>query len=98
MKIGGDGVRSAEEIERDIEYTRDELADTVAELSQRANIKKMAGERVRSAREGAKPYAIGTALILVAALAAIVVVRRRRKNSSKWSRFVAEAKRALPRS
>ena len=93
--IAGNGARNTQEIEREIEHTRDELAETIAALAEKANIKERAGERVRSAMERAKPYAIG-AVALLAAAAAVAIVTRRRKRGNKLSRWLDARLRALP--
>jgi ABC-type transporter Mla subunit MlaD len=42
--------RSSEEIRGDIEHTREELADTAAELAQRADVKARAHEKVEETK------------------------------------------------
>jgi F0F1-type ATP synthase assembly protein I len=80
--------RSSEEIRADIEHTREELADTAAELAQRADVKARAHDKVEETKAKvshkvdeakAKPQRLG----LVAAVAGgvvigLVVLRRRR--------------------
>jgi hypothetical protein len=80
--------RTPEEIRRDIEHTREELADTAAALAERADVKARAHEKVDETKAKvshkieetrANPPRNG---ILVAAgvagvLAAVIVLRRR---------------------
>ena len=47
------GTRDAEEIEQEIEQTRKELGDTVAAVSEKADVKKQAKAKVSAAKEKA---------------------------------------------
>ena len=46
--------KSPEEIEAEIEQTRDDLGDTVAELADRADVKKQTKKKVKEAQEQAQ--------------------------------------------
>ena len=46
--------RTPEEIREDIEHTREELADTAAELAQRADVKARAHEKVEETKGDAR--------------------------------------------
>lgn len=85
----GTGARDPEQIERDIERTRKELADTVAAVAEKADVKGQAKRKVNetkarvderreaavsTARQNPAPLAIGAALALLAAL--IWILRR----------------------
>jgi F0F1-type ATP synthase assembly protein I len=80
--------RSSEEIRADIEHTREDLADTAAELAQRADVKARAHEKVDETKAKvshkvdeakAQPQRLGLVAAAVAGLViGIVVVRRRR--------------------
>lgn len=48
-----DADKTPEEIEAEIEETRDELGDTVAELADKADVKKQAGKKVSQAKDKA---------------------------------------------
>lgn len=80
--------RSSEEIRADIEHTREELADTAAELAQRADVKARAHEKVDETKAKvshkvdeakAQPQRIGLAVAVVAGLTIGLVVLRRRR-------------------
>lgn len=80
--------RSAEEIRADIEHTREELADTAAELAQRADVKARAHEKVEEAKAKmshkveeakARPQRLGLATaVVVGVVIGLIVLRRRR--------------------
>jgi hypothetical protein len=77
-------VRTAAEIEADIERQRDHLADTVDQLSQKLDVKAQAKARVsrlqdRATTDGGKPRpeVIAGAVVLVAMVAGLVWWRRR---------------------
>src|SRR5262249_50073904 len=77
--------RSADEIERDIEVTRDRLAEAIDELSERRHPKAIAHRAADKAKltvidERGQPRTNRVAAIAgtVAAIAAIVIWRRRR--------------------
>jgi hypothetical protein len=80
--------RSSEEIRADIEHTREELADTAAELAQRADVKARAHDKVEETKARmshkvdeakAKPQRLGLAAAAVAGLVMGLVVMRRRR-------------------
>jgi F0F1-type ATP synthase assembly protein I len=81
--------RTSEEIRADIEHTREELADTAAELAQRADVKARAHEKVEETKAKmshkvdeakAQPQRLGLATALVAGVViGLVVLRRRRQ-------------------
>jgi F0F1-type ATP synthase assembly protein I len=80
--------RSAEEIRADIEHTREELADTAAELAQRADVKARAHEKVEETKAKmshkvdeakARPQRLGLATAVVAGVVIGLVVLRRRR-------------------
>lgn len=64
------GTRDPEQIQRDIERTREELAATVAAVAEKADVKTQARRRVdetkTQVRENPAPLAIGGALVLLA--------------------------------
>jgi ABC-type transporter Mla subunit MlaD len=84
--------RSSEEIRADIEHTREELADTAAELAQRADVKARAHDKVEEtkakvshkvdeakAEAKARPQRLGLAAALAGGvIIGLVVLRRRR--------------------
>jgi Protein of unknown function (DUF3618) len=79
--------RSAEEIRADIEHTREELADTAAELAQRADVKARAHEKVEEAKAKishkvdetkAQPQRLWVAAAVAGVAIGLVVMRRRR--------------------
>jgi hypothetical protein len=80
--------RSSEEIRADIEHTREELADTAAELAQRADVKARAHEKVEETKAKmshkvdeakARPQRLGlVAAVAGAVVLGLVVLRRRR--------------------
>jgi ElaB/YqjD/DUF883 family membrane-anchored ribosome-binding protein len=53
----GQGQRTPEEIERDIEQTRKELGDTAAALAQKADVKGQAKAKVEDVKEQAREKA-----------------------------------------
>ncbi|MES1193732.1 MAG: DUF3618 domain-containing protein [Solirubrobacterales bacterium] len=80
--------RTAQEIRADIEHTREELADTAAELAQRADVKARAHEKVEETKAKmshkvdeakAQPQRLGLAVAMVAGVVVGLVVRRRRR-------------------
>jgi F0F1-type ATP synthase assembly protein I len=82
--------RSAAEIRVDIEHTREELADTAAELAQRADVKARAHEKVEETKAKmshkvdeakAQPQRLGLATAVVAGVVIGLVVLRRRRAS-----------------
>ena len=60
-------VRDPEEIEREIEVTREELGDTVAELAAKADVKAQAKRKVDEtktrAHENPIPFAVAGAIV-----------------------------------
>lgn len=54
---GGDATRPPEEIEREIEQTREDLAETVAAVADKADVKKQAKRKVAGAKQRAKAKA-----------------------------------------
>jgi hypothetical protein len=64
------GTRDPEQIERDIERTRSELAATIAAVAEKADVKSRAKHRVdeakAQARQNRTPLAIGGAIALLA--------------------------------
>jgi F0F1-type ATP synthase assembly protein I len=82
--------RTAEEIRADIEHTREELADTAAELAQRADVKARAHEKVEETKAKmshkvdeakAQPQRLGLVTTVVAGVVIGLVVLRRRRAS-----------------
>jgi hypothetical protein len=80
--------RSSEEIRADIEHTREELADTAAELAQRADVKARAHEKVEETKAKmshkvdeakARPQRLGLAAAVAGAVVLGLVVLRRRR-------------------
>ena len=80
--------RSSEEIRADIEHTREELANTAAELAQRADVKARAHEKVDETKAKvshkvdeakAQPQRLGLAVAVAAGLVIGLVVLRRRR-------------------
>ncbi len=80
--------RSSEEIRADIEHTREELADTAAELAQRADVKARAHDKVEETKAKvshkvdeakARPQRLGLAAAVVGGLVVGLVVLRRRR-------------------
>ena len=78
------GPRAPEEIEREIERTRGELAETVAAVAEKADVKAQARKKVEEtkaraqevpdqARQNPVPFVIAGA---VAAIAVIALIRR----------------------
>jgi ElaB/YqjD/DUF883 family membrane-anchored ribosome-binding protein len=53
-QTGEQGTRSPEEIQRDIEETREELADTVAAVAEKADVKTQAKRKVDETKAKAK--------------------------------------------
>jgi hypothetical protein len=81
--------RSPEEIRADIEHTREELADTAAELAQRADVKARAHEKVEEtkakvshkvdeAKAASPPRGVLAGALAGGVLIALVALRRRR--------------------
>jgi Protein of unknown function (DUF3618) len=66
--------RDPEQIEVEIERTRDEFADTVAALADKVDVKKKAKHGIAEAKSHALPLAIGGAVIV--ALGALWIRRR----------------------
>ena len=54
VEPGGDRQRSPEEIQRDIERTREELGDTVAAVAHKADVKAQAKEKVEDIKAKAE--------------------------------------------
>jgi hypothetical protein len=80
--------RSSGEIRADIEHTREELADTAAELAQRADVKARAHEKVEETKAKmshkvdeakAQPQRLGLATAVAAGLLIGLVLLRRRR-------------------
>ena len=80
--------RTPEEIRADIEHTREDLADTAAELAQRADVKARAHEKVDETKAKvshkvdeakAQPQRLGLAAAAVAGLLIGIAVMRRRR-------------------
>jgi tetrahydromethanopterin S-methyltransferase subunit G len=80
--------RTSEEIRADIEHTREELADTAAELAQRADVKARTHEKVEETKAKmshkvdeakAQPQRLGLAIAVVAGLVIGLIVMRRRR-------------------
>lgn len=79
--------RSSQEIRADIEHTREELADTAAELAQRADVKARAHEKVEETKAKmshkveetkAQPQRLWPAVVVAGVVIGLVVLRRRR--------------------
>jgi MYXO-CTERM domain-containing protein len=68
--------QSQDELERQIEQQREELADTVAALQEKLDVKAQAKRRAEEVRQHPAPL-IGVAVAALA-LTALVVWRRRR--------------------
>ena len=80
--------RSSEEIRADIEHTREELADTAAELAQRADVKARAHDKVEETKAKvshkvdeakARPRRLGLAAAVAGGVVLGLVVLRRRR-------------------
>ena len=56
---GEQGPRDPDQIEREIEQTREELADTVAAVADKADVKKQARAKVEETKERAKAKVTG---------------------------------------
>lgn len=59
-QTGEQGTRSPEEIERDIEETREDLTDTVAAVAEKADVKAQAKRKVDETKAKAKATVGGT--------------------------------------
>lgn len=76
---GAEGAVSADEIEADIELTREQLVNTVDALSEKLDVKAQARHTVQNLR-GARTAAVAeAALIAVVITAGAVLVWRRRR-------------------
>ena len=76
---GPEEPRTKEEIEADLESTREHLADTVDALQHKLDVKSRASEKAAVVRRDHGQESAGGGALLVAALVALVVVRRRRR-------------------
>jgi hypothetical protein len=68
--------RDPDTIQRDIEQARDALADTLDQLSTKANPKKLVDDAATSVKSKFADPRVKAALIGVGVLVAVVVVRR----------------------
>lgn len=95
--FSGDGglPRTPEQIQREIDQTREELAGTVAAVVERLNLKRRARERAHrsteAARDRALPVAVGAVAITATAVVAWVVIRKR--SETRWDRVRAKGRR-----
>jgi ElaB/YqjD/DUF883 family membrane-anchored ribosome-binding protein len=71
------GTRDPEQIQRDIERTREELAATVAAVSEKADVKSQAKRRVDETKSRARDNPVPLAIGAAAVLALIVLLIRR---------------------
>jgi hypothetical protein len=72
--------RSADDIQRDIERARTELAQAVDQLAYRTNPKRLVESTRRTLAEKAKSPAGQAAIAVVGGLLAVVIIRRIRKH------------------
>ncbi len=74
-----DDARTKQEIEADLEATRDHLAGTVDALSRKLDVKSRSREKVRQVkRDHGRDLAVG-GVVVALSVVAIVVWRRRRR-------------------
>jgi uncharacterized protein (TIGR03382 family) len=71
-----DGTRTPEQIEAEIEATREELGETVSALAEKTDIKGQAQHRLEETKANPVPLAVAAG---VAGLAAVVWLWRRRR-------------------
>ncbi|WP_375478324.1 DUF3618 domain-containing protein [uncultured Jatrophihabitans sp.] len=74
--------RSADEIQRDIERSRVELASAIDQIAYRTNPKRLAENAKRSLRERAQTPQGQAVLAVAGSLLVVLIVRRVRKHSS----------------
>ena len=87
------GERSAEEIQRDIESSRAELAKTVDQLAYRTSPKRVTESVKTSLREKAQSPAGQAVLGTTAVVVVVLVVRRVRKASANKKKRPGRKKR-----
>lgn len=80
----GNGARGPEEIQREIEDTRQRLADTVGAVAEKADVKRQAKRKAEAAREQLGPILITSGIVATGALGFWALRRRRRK--TRWER------------
>jgi len=79
LAVGADRAAGADEIEADIERTREQLVNTVDSLSQRLDVKAQAQRRMQSLGTPRVATIAGAALAAVLVTAGAVLVWRRRR-------------------
>lgn len=82
------GNRDPDQIQREIEYARDQLAETVAAVVERANVKRRAQRRAQRGAEAMRRRSVPVAVGGVAVVAAGVTVWAlwQRRNESRWEK------------
>jgi hypothetical protein len=76
---GADGAVSADEIEADIERTREQVVNTVDALSEKLDVKAQARHTVQNLRNPRTAARAGAALVAVVITAGAVLAWRRRR-------------------